>query len=141
MTTGTMQIATDRYQVQGNPRIGSVCRFLVVMASVSLVSKIVECLASSTLTATFGVSLDPITLSVARQAAVTLFGIGAALRLSRQRLNATQRGFMLLTLLAAMGAGLMLTWLGQLVGQASAFDWPIALVYLLWAWGSAVTAE
>jgi hypothetical protein len=111
------------------------------MATVSLAARIAEWLVGSTLSARFGVSLDPFSMSVARQAVVTLFGVGMALRLSRKRLNLAQRRFMLLTPLTAMGAGLVLTWLGQLVGQASAFDWPVALVYLLWAWGSAVTTE
>lgn len=47
---------------------------------------------------------------------------------------------MFLTPLVATGAGLILAWLGQLVGQLNAFDWQIVLVYLLWARGSAVSA-
>jgi putative flippase GtrA len=139
MTTGTYQITADRFQRQGNPTIGSVSRFLVVMASVSLASKIVEWLASSVLAGEFGVMLDPFGLSVARQVVVMLIGIGVAYRVSRHGQDAAARRHMLLTPLVAMGIGLMLAWLGQLVGQTNAFDWPVALVYLLWAWGSAVT--
>lgn len=139
MTTGAVQLTANRLQRQSNPTLGNVSRFLVVMASVSLASKIVEWLTSSMLSAGLGVSLDPFSLSVARQATVTLFGIGAARWFSQDGQGLAEQRFMLFTPLAALGTGLVLAWLGQLVGGADALDWLIAPVYLLWAWGAAAS--
>ena len=139
MTTEAFQITAGRFQKQDNPTIRSVSVFLVVMASASLAAKIAELLASSMLAEEFGVLLDPFGLSIARQAIVMLLGIGVAYRFSRHGQDSAARRHMFLTPLVAMGVGLMLAWLGQLVGQTSVFDWPVTLVYLLWAWGSAVS--
>jgi hypothetical protein len=140
MTTGAIQIESNGFRRQGNPAHVSVSRFLIAMASVSLASKIVEWLAISVMPAGRGVLLDPVSLSLARQAGVTLFGIGAAAWLSRNQQGSAKQRFMLLTPLAALGAGLVLTWLGQLVGEVNALDWLVALVYLLWAWSSVASS-
>ena len=139
MTTEAFQLTQGHLRTQSKQTMRSVSRFLVVMAAVSLASKIVEWLVSDTLSK-LGVSLDPFSLSVARQALVTLLGIGVAYCLSRQGQNPAAKRQMLLTPMVAMGIGLMLAWLGQQVGQTNAFDWPVIMVYLLWAWGSAVSA-
>jgi hypothetical protein len=114
--------------------------FLVVMAVVSLAFEICNWLIGPALLSQFGVILDLFSLSVARQSLLMLLGIGVAGCFSKWFPDSAERRHMFLTPLVAMGAGLILAWLGQLVGQSNAFDWQIVLVYLLWAWGSAVSA-
>ena len=133
------ELAGERLQTQRQGAIPLVSVFLLVMAAISLVFEVCWRLAGPALLERFGLSLDPFSLSVARQAIVTLLGIVIAGRCCEQALAPGQKQHMLLTPLLAMGVGLILAWLSQLAGQAGALDWLVVLVYLLWAWGSAVS--
>jgi hypothetical protein len=134
------QLAGERLWIEGKQGLSCVLVFLLVMAAISLVRVVGEGLIGSAFLAWFGVPLDPFMLSAALHLVVTLIGIGVAGCFSRVTLDSTARRHMLLTPVAAMGAGLLLVGLGYFVGDTSVSTWPIALVYILWAWMAAVSA-
>jgi hypothetical protein len=134
------ELAGERFWVEGKLRQPRAFVFLLAMAAVSVACKVGERLICNTLLAWLGLTFDPFLLSVALQAAVTLVGIGAASRFSKATPGPAARGHLLVTLLAAMGIGLILAWLSRLAGYTKALDWPLVLVYLLWAWAAAVSA-
>ena len=114
--------------------------FMLAMSAICIVCEISDWLLSDALLVWLSLTLDPFILSVALQLVATLIGIGVAICLSRATPDSAARGHMLLTLLAAMAIGLILTWLSHLVGYTDAIDWPLVLVYLLWAGAAAVSA-
>jgi hypothetical protein len=128
-------------QEEGEGSQPRACDFLLVMAAVSLVCMVGDRLIGSALLAWFGVRLDPFVLSVALYLVATLAGFGVVCCFSKTTQGPEARRHMLLTLSAAMGIGLILVWLGHFAGCAGALGWPLALVYLLWAWGAAVSAS
>ena len=134
------ELAGERLQTQRPCTTPLVSVFLLVMAAISLLAEICGWLVGPVLLRQFGLSLDPFSLSVARQAIVTLLGIVIAGRCCGQALDPAQKQHMLLTPVLALGVGLVLAWLSQLAGQSGALDWLVVLVYLVWAWGSAVSA-
>jgi hypothetical protein len=134
------ELAGERLPTQRQPTIPLVSVFLLVMSAISLLFEICGRLVGPALLERLGLSLDPFSLSVARQAIVTLLGIVIAGRCCELASAPAQRQHMLLTPLLALGVGLILAWLSQLAGQSGALDWLVILVYLVWAWGSAVSA-
>jgi hypothetical protein len=134
------ELVHEFHQVRAKRTIPCTLIFLVVMAAVSLAFDICGRLIGPALLSRFGLSLDPVSLSVARQSIVALLGIGLAGCFSKHAPDSAQRQHMLLTPLLAMAVGVILAWLSQLVGQSNALDWLVILVYLVWAWGSAVSA-
>jgi hypothetical protein len=134
------ELAGERLRTQRQCSIPLVSVFLLVMAAISLLFEICGRLVGPVLLGRFGMSLDPFSLSVARQAIVTLLGMVIAGRCCGQTSAPAQRQHMLLTPLLALGVGLILAWLSQLAGQSGALDWLVILVYLVWAWGAAVSA-
>jgi hypothetical protein len=107
--------------------------FLLGMAVASLAREVSDLLISSALRAWFGVNLDPFTLSLLLQLLVTLVGIGLASRFWHANPGSTVRRHILLAPIVALGIGLILSWLSHFVGYANALDWPLVLIYLLWA--------
>ena len=115
-----------------------VLAFLLVMAAVSLASEVGGCLVGAALRAWFGLTIEPWLLSLVLQLTVTLVGTRVASLYTGAAHHSAARWQILLALLAATGISLILAWLSRLVGQATTLDWPLALVYLLWASASSV---
>jgi hypothetical protein len=88
----------------------------------------------------FGLSLDPWGLSIVLQGIASLVGLGVAASFSKVRGDAVAKRTVLLTLLAAMGIGLILAWLSHLVDHADVLSWVLVPVYLLWAWAEAISS-
>jgi hypothetical protein len=114
--------------------------FLLAMAAISLVCEVGGGLIGDALLTWFGVPLDPFVLSGALHSVATLVGVGVARCFSKVTPGSAAKRHMLVTLVAAMGIGLILVWLSRLAGYTNALDWPLVLVYLLWAWVAAVSA-
>jgi hypothetical protein len=114
--------------------------FLLTMAAISLVCELGGGLLGDALVAWPGVPLNPFLLSGILHSVVTLVGVGVACCFSKAIPGSAAKRHMLLTLLAALGIGLILIWLSYFAGYSSACSWPLVLVYLLWAWVVAVSA-
>jgi hypothetical protein len=113
--------------------------FPLVMAAVSVACEVGRHLLANALLAWFGVTLDPFVQCVALQVVVALIGIGLVGRFGKAP-DPDSRWQMVLTLAAAFGIGLILTWLGRSIGCTDALRWPLVLAYLLWAWAAATSA-
>lgn len=114
--------------------------FLLAMAAISMVRELGGGWLGNALFAWSGVTFDPFILAGALHPVVTLVGIGVACCFSKRALGLAARRHLLLTLLAAMGIGLILVWLSYLVGCSNVRGWPLALIYLLWAWVAAASS-
>jgi hypothetical protein len=134
------ELASERLRNEHQRIIPRPSIFLLIMAAISLALEICGRLVGPALLERFGLSFDPFSLSVARQSIVTLLGIVVAGGCCEQASALAERQHMLLTPLLALGVGLILAWLSQLAGQSGSLDWLVTLVYLLWAWASAVSA-
>jgi len=133
-------LAEERLGSEGKRMLSRALVFLLAMAAASVAREVGHWLIRLALLVWFGLTLDPFMLSVALQLVVTLFGIGVACRLSKVMPGSTARWHMLLTPVAALGISLILAWLGHLIGYTNALNWPVVLVYLLWAWATAVSS-
>lgn len=133
------ELAGDHLLTQRQRTIPLDSVFLLVMAAISLLFEVCGRLVGPALLQQFGLGLDPFSLSVAQQAIVTLLGIIIAGRCCERASAQAQRQYMLLTPLLALGIGLIVACLSQLAGPSGAMDWLVVLVYLVWAWGSAVS--
>lgn len=130
----------SRFWDEGKRTLPCTSVFMLAMSAICVACEISDWLLGDALLAWLSFTLDPFILSVVLQVVVTLIGIGVAICLSKATPDSAARGHMLLTLLASTAIGLILTWLSHLVGYTDALDWPLALVYLLWAWSAAVCA-
>lgn len=114
-------------------------RFLLVMAVISVAREVGVWALGDVLLSWFGVVLDPSAQSMVLQLAVSLVGIGAAAGFSKATPDPAARRHMLVTLLAALGIGLLIALFSYLVGHTNALSWLLIPVYLLWAWAEAVS--
>jgi hypothetical protein len=130
----------QRFWDEGKRTLPCTSVFMLTMSAICVACEIGDRLLGDALLAWLSIALDPFILSVVLQMVVTLIGIGVAIWLSKATPDSAARGHMLLTLLVATAIGLILTGLSHLVGYTDALDWPLALVYLLWAWAAAVSA-
>jgi len=113
--------------------------FLLIMACISLALSLADVVVPGGLLRLCGLSLDPIsTLLVPRSIAI-LAGTGLGSCLCRGRSKPAEWWGIVLAGLAALGLVLAASLLSKLVGGTNAASWLIAPVYLLWAWGSAVS--
>jgi hypothetical protein len=139
--SGPLPVLTGpRFWNEGKRTLPCTLVFMLAMAAISIACEISDWLLGHALLAWFSLTLDPFILSVVLHLVVTLIGTGVAISLSKATPDSAARRHMLLTLLAAMAIGLILTWLSHLVGYKDALDWPLVLVYLLWAGAAAVSA-
>ena len=129
-----------RLQDSGNRPLPRVSGFLVGMAATSLALEVGSSVLGKMLLSWFNVAIDPLALAVAHHSVLMVLGIGVVCYLWRHAPDTAQRRHMFLTPILAMGVGLILVGLGRLVGQTGALDGLVGLVYLLWAWVSALSA-
>jgi hypothetical protein len=108
--------------------------FLLSMVVISLVRGVGDGLIGNVFFEWFNVAPDPFILSIVLNLGGTLAGLGVAGCFSRVPLDLIGRKHMLLVLLAGMGINLILVWLGRSIGYADVCNWPLVVVYILWAW-------
>jgi hypothetical protein len=113
--------------------------FLLCMAAITLIRQVGDGLIGYALLDWFGVASDPCLVSGALHLGITLVGVGVAGCFPKSTRNSAVRRHISLTLLAALGIGLILVWLSHFVDYAGASTWPSVLVYLLWAGAEAVS--
>ena len=128
-----------RLRDDGRPSGPHTLVFLLCMAAITLVRQVGDGLIGYALLDWFGVAFDPCLVSGSLHLGVTLVGVGMAGCFSKSTRNSAARRHMFLTLLAALGIGLILVWLSHFVGYTGASTWPFVVVYLLWAGAEAVS--
>jgi hypothetical protein len=113
--------------------------FLLVMAALSVAREVGVWALGDLQLSLFGVALDPFAQLMVLQLLVSLVGTGVAAGFSKWTPDPAARRHVLVTLVAALGIGLLLALLGYLFGTTSTLFWLIVPVYLLWAWAEAVS--
>lgn len=113
--------------------------FLLVMAALTVAREVGVWALGDLQLSLFGVVLDPFAQLMVLHLLVSLVWIGVAASFSKWTPDPTARRHVLVTLVAALGIGLLLALLGYLVGATSALFWLLVPVYLLWAWAEAVS--
>jgi hypothetical protein len=109
------------------------------MACTSLALSLADVAVPGGLLRLCGLSLDPISMLLIPRFVVILAGTGLGSWLCQRRSEPAERRGIILAGVAALGLVLAASLLTNLVGGANAASWLIAPVYLLWAWGSAVS--
>lgn len=113
--------------------------FLLVMAAISGAREASVWALAGLLRAWPDVVSDPSVQSLILQLLISLAGIAVAAGFSKATSDPAARRHMLVTLLAALGIGLILALWSYLLGYTHALSWLLVPVYLLWAWAEAVS--
>jgi hypothetical protein len=109
------------------------------MACISVALSLADVAVPGGLLRLCGLSLDPINMLLVPRFVLIVAGTGLGSCLCRGRCEPAERLGIVLAGLAALGLVLAVSLLSNLVGGTNAGGWLIAPVYLLWAWGSAVS--
>jgi hypothetical protein len=118
-----------------------VSTLLIIMSAVSL-----ACAFAETLLLEIGLGAGSLAIgSIARSftgASTTAFlGIGLSIVLARKCTDPSERKCMLLAPFVALAIGAIVACLVRFAGYTSSLGWLVSPVYLLWAWGSAVSGR
>lgn len=107
----------------------------VVNAVISLVFGVASVLAPALLLSTYGITLSPAGILVARLLGATFLGICVLTWFARDAADSVARQAIVLGLFVENAIGFIVALLGQLAGVPNAFGWSIVAIYLLLALG------
>jgi len=108
---------------------------LIVNAVIALVFGVASVLAPALLLSTYGITLSPAGILVARLMGAAFLGICVLTWLARDAPDSEARRAIVLALFVENAIGFIVALLGQLAGLANPFAWSIVVIYLLLALG------
>jgi hypothetical protein len=118
-----------------------VSTLLIIMSAISLACVIGERLLPETGLGAGSLAIGSIARSVAGPSATAFLGIGLSIVLARKCGDSSERRCMLLPPMVALAIGAIIACLVHVADCSSPLGWLLSPVYLLWAWGSAVSGR
>ena len=118
-----------------------VSTLLIILSAVSLVCAAGETMVPEASVQAGSLATGSIPRTVAGPCATALLGIGLSAVLARRCVDASERRCMLLAPFMALAIGAIIACLVHFAGCTRSLGWLVSPVYLLWAWGSAVSGR